>query len=442
MKAVILAAGKGTRLLPLTEHTPKPLVRVGESTTIDRTLASLPNSIDEVIIVVGHLKEKIITYVGEWSGKRSITYVEQHEPKGTFGALLAAKEKFLAGEKFLVLNGDDIYDKEELGKHLLHPRAFGVQYAKMPGYDSIHTDKNVNVVGFYPLTEQEKAEGAYMSIGSYVVDTHLFDSPGVVIQNGELGLPHTILAQKNMYPVTAVINKKWMPINSFEDIERAEKTINLVSETQITKGLSIEEIRKVTTKENNEPLVEIVENKRIKLLREHKYLSPYLRKSVAELLTAASNNLPLGYKFLIVCAYRPFWMQKELWRRRLCQMAKYHPLKMIFQYKQWRKEAARYTSPPGGSSHQTGAAVDLTVINDKGDRLDMGTTLTDYGKKVHTENDLITENQRQNRKILYNAMTNAGFVNYPLEWWHYCYGDRMWAAYTNQKECFYGQLPN
>ena len=213
-----------------------------------------------------------------------------------------------------------------------------------------------------------------------------------------------------------------------------------MAETQITKGLPVEEIRKIVVRENNELLVEIIENDRVNLLHKHKYLSPYARKSVAELLVVASKNLPMGYKLLIVTAYRPLWMQKELWKRRLWQMAKKYPLKMIFQYKNWRKMAGQYTSPPGGSSHQSGGAVDLTVIDNRGNRLDMGTTLTDFGKKVHTHNDLITENQKQNRKILYDAMTKAGFVNYPLEWWHYCYGDRMWSAYTKRIECFYGPI--
>ena len=213
-----------------------------------------------------------------------------------------------------------------------------------------------------------------------------------------------------------------------------------MAETQITKGLSVEEIRKIVVSENNESLVEIIENDRINLLHEHKYLSPYVRKSVAKLLVVASNNLPTGYKFLIVTAYRPLWMQKELWKRRLWQMAKKYPFKMIFQYKKWIKMAGQYTSPPGGSSHQSGGAIDLTVIDNNGNRLDMGTTLTDFGKKVHTHNDLITENQKQNRKILYDAMTKAGFVNYPLEWWHYYYGDRMWSAYTKRIKCFYGPI--
>src|SRR3990167_5705649 len=113
---------------------------------------------------------------------------------------------------------------------------------------------------------------------------------------------------------------------------------------------------------------------------------------------------------------------------------------MLFKHKEWIRSAGKYTSPPGGSSHQCGAAIDVTIIDDKGNRLDMGTALTDFGKKVHTHSSLITDRQKENGKILYEAMTEAGFANYPLEWWHYSYGDRMWAAYTRRNECFYGAI--
>jgi D-alanyl-D-alanine dipeptidase len=209
---------------------------------------------------------------------------------------------------------------------------------------------------------------------------------------------------------------------------------------QINRGLPLEEIRKIRIADTNEKLDEITETNRIKLLSDHKYLCPYLRKSARDLLYIAADNLPLGYKLLIVTAYRPIWMQKELYAMRLKQLAVRHPLKMIFQYPKWRKMVNKYTSPPGGSSHQCGGAVDVTVIDPQGNRLDMGTTLTDYGEKVHTENLLITEEQRKNRIVLYDVMIKAGFVNYPLEWWHYSYGDRMWSAYSSRKKCFYGPI--
>lgn len=211
---------------------------------------------------------------------------------------------------------------------------------------------------------------------------------------------------------------------------------------QITEGLPLEEIKKIKINENNEPLVEIENTERIVLLKDHRYLDARLRKSAKNLLFVAANNLPVGYRLLVVTAYRPVWMQKELYRRREKQIAKAHPFLMIFQYPKWRKLVNSYTAPPGGSSHQYGGAIDVTVIDSQGKRVDMGTSLTGYGVMVHTENDLITEEQRNNRKMLYEAMTKADFVNYPLEWWHYSYGDRMWAAYSRKEACFYGPISN
>lgn len=210
--------------------------------------------------------------------------------------------------------------------------------------------------------------------------------------------------------------------------------------SQINKGLALEKIRSIRINDTNELLEEIIESEKVRLLTEHRYLSPYLRKSALALLYKAADSLPIGYKLLVVTAYRPLWMQRELYRRRMNQLAVRHPFKMIFQNQEWKSMVNRYTSPPGGSSHQYGGAVDVTVIDDQGKRLDMGTTLTDYGEKVHTGTLLINEEQRNNRRLLYQAMTKVGFVNYPLEWWHYSYGDRIWAAYSERHECFYGPI--
>src|SRR3989338_3796895 len=112
MQAVILAAGKGTRLRPLTFKTPKPMVLLNGKPILERTLHQLPKEIDEVIMVIGYLGNKIKKYFGSnFAGKR-IKYVVQKEQLGTFHALKQAK-KFLKNE-FLILMADDIYSKKDL----------------------------------------------------------------------------------------------------------------------------------------------------------------------------------------------------------------------------------------------------------------------------------------------------------------------------------------
>ena len=225
MKVIILAAGLGTRLLPLTETIPKPLIKISGITIIDRIFQSLPNEIEEVIIIVEHLKEKIKNHVGEKFYNRKVTYVNQGNKRGTFGALLSAKDILLKDERFLVLNGDDIHDKQELENYLKHPRSLGVQKMILPNYYAVQLDQNKYVSDFSPQSNEEKKYGTLIATGAYVIDSNIFEHPGIVVYGGEYGLPQTILAQKDKYPIMAITTLKWRPINFISDIEKTEKIL-------------------------------------------------------------------------------------------------------------------------------------------------------------------------------------------------------------------------
>lgn len=102
---------------------------------------------------------------------------------------------------------------------------------------------------------------------------------------------------------------------------------------------------------------------------------------------------------------------------------------------------ARIANPyKGYSGHQTGGAVDIGLCNKDGEDLDMGTSYSEHNEKTKTKNRYLTDEERKNRELLFKAMTSVGFVNYPMEWWHYSYGDRMWALYSHQESCFYGKV--
>jgi UDP-N-acetylglucosamine diphosphorylase / glucose-1-phosphate thymidylyltransferase / UDP-N-acetylgalactosamine diphosphorylase / glucosamine-1-phosphate N-acetyltransferase / galactosamine-1-phosphate N-acetyltransferase len=220
MKAVILAAGEGTRLRPLTLETPKPLLLVRGKPIIEHIFEELPEKIDEVVIVVAHLKKKLQSYLGNSFKGRKIAYAEQGSMKGTLGALIAAKEFLKPGEKFLVLNGDDLNNKKELEKFLLHERAFGIQKAIMPNYYCV-LEKDGYLAGFRNQTPDEKIQGASIATGVYLLNTYIFECPGVEVSGREYGLPQTINEVKDQYPITLVETQKWQPINSAADLERA-----------------------------------------------------------------------------------------------------------------------------------------------------------------------------------------------------------------------------
>jgi NDP-sugar pyrophosphorylase family protein len=113
MKAIILAAGKGTRMGDLTKDTPKPLLTINGKTLLEYKLDVLPEGISEVVIVIGYLGEKIKSHLGEKYKNKKLTYVEV-EPLGTGFAVWSAQEHL--AEQFIVMCGDDLYSREDIQK--------------------------------------------------------------------------------------------------------------------------------------------------------------------------------------------------------------------------------------------------------------------------------------------------------------------------------------
>lgn len=107
MKAMILAAGRGERMRPLTDHTPKPLLQAGGRSLIEHTLAALVrDGFDEIIVNTAHLGEQVERQLGDGSryGAR-IVYSREGEALETGGGIRHALP-LLGGEPFLVVNGD------------------------------------------------------------------------------------------------------------------------------------------------------------------------------------------------------------------------------------------------------------------------------------------------------------------------------------------------
>mgnify|MGYP001162109203 FL=1 len=113
MKAMILAAGFGKRLLPITEKTPKPLLKIGEVTLIQRNIQHLiENGFSEIIINVSHLGEHIKKHVDEVFPNENILFSFEDIPLGTGGGILKALH--LLGDKSFLLMNADIYHNTNL----------------------------------------------------------------------------------------------------------------------------------------------------------------------------------------------------------------------------------------------------------------------------------------------------------------------------------------
>jgi NDP-sugar pyrophosphorylase family protein len=114
MKAVLLAAGKGTRMQGLCEELPKPLLPVANRPVLAHTLAQLEAAgVSDVLLVVGHQAERLREALGARCGGVRLDYIVQHDPKGT-GQAAALGERFAAGEPFVLMFGDIVTSRRHL----------------------------------------------------------------------------------------------------------------------------------------------------------------------------------------------------------------------------------------------------------------------------------------------------------------------------------------
>lgn len=228
MKAVIFAAGKGTRLHPLTKDKPKPMVHVCGLPILEYTLKTLPDCIDTVIIVTGYLGEHITSYFGyEYAGKK-IHYAVQNELLGTFHALKTA-EPLLDNETFLCLVGDDFYKKEDLAQLSTHKHGVLVkEVGDLSRFDNCIIDDDKNLIDFvgqesgHKQTHQNIEDKKYIFTGACVLNNEIFDEEVVYTQKGEWSLPGVVLKLGKRKPVRAVEATSWYSVTSPEDIPRIE----------------------------------------------------------------------------------------------------------------------------------------------------------------------------------------------------------------------------
>ncbi|WP_030178522.1 M15 family metallopeptidase [Streptomyces sp. NRRL S-813] len=165
----------------------------------------------------------------------------------------------------------------------------------------------------------------------------------------------------------------------------------------------------------------------------------YLREGVLERLRQAQTRLPAGLRFLVVEGYRPPGLQRRYFEKYVARLRAEHP---EWSDEQIRSAASRFVSPPEIAPHSAGAAVDLTLADADGRELDMGTPMNatpeESAGACYTDAAGISERASAHREILGRALTDAGLVNYPTEWWHWSFGDRYWALITGAGSACYG----
>lgn len=192
-------------------------------------------------------------------------------------------------------------------------------------------------------------------------------------------------------------------------------------------------INSVPLKENNSPMVDIHGGDRLIVAAE----IPKVREEVKMIIIKALEFIPNDYMLCVISAYRNIEEQKRHWEETLNLIKKEFPLLLL---EEQRRKARLFTAEPVNfGPHQTGGAIDVILLTKNKIPVSMGTKYRESSQKTKMFSKFCSDEEKVNRAILRNAMLKAGFWFYPGEWWHYCYGDKMWGAYTGST-AFYGPV--
>ena len=181
MKAVVLAAGEGTRLKPITLTRPKHLIRVGGKLLLEHCLNALKAvGIEETLIVIHYMGDAIRTYFGD--GKNfglRISYVEQKEVLGTGNAVSIAEP--YVKEDFVLVYGDLLFSVDALKKVVaIHERekpaaTMAVVPVEKPENYGIVELENSHVKNIIEKPSRDKAPTNLANAGIYVFSTEIFE---------------------------------------------------------------------------------------------------------------------------------------------------------------------------------------------------------------------------------------------------------------------------
>lgn len=222
MKALVLAAGDGKRLMPLTADRPKPMILLNGRPLLEYVLDELPNEISDIILIVGYRNEKIKEHFGDSYHGKSITYLEQKERLGTAHAVQMARP--LIREKFLLLNGDDIGDKASFEEGLKYDYCLFVAEHDEPqrfGVVEINPDQTLKRI----VEKPEKPATNTVSTGTMVLSPEIFDIPLVQHPNGEHYIVDSLAGIMKKHPIRVIRQRSWITVTYPEDVPKAEELL-------------------------------------------------------------------------------------------------------------------------------------------------------------------------------------------------------------------------
>lgn len=210
MQAVVLAAGEGTRMRPLTENTPKPMLPVADRPLVAHTAdTAIAAGADELIFVVGYEADAVREFFGDSYGGVPVAFAVQEEQLGTADAVNAASE-YLEGP-FAVLNGDNLYDEASLSDLFDAAPAIGAYTVPNPSsYGVLSTDGDqVTEIVEKPADPPTELANA----GAYVFPSEARDWLEVEMsERGEREITDVLTRVVDTHNVTPVEVDRWLDV--------------------------------------------------------------------------------------------------------------------------------------------------------------------------------------------------------------------------------------
>lgn len=245
MKAVILAAGQGVRLWPLTENRPKHMIPVGGRPIISYVVESLlKNGISDLLVIVGYKKESIVNYLGDGQRFNSrIEYVVQPRVAGTADAVRCA-EDHVAGQPFLVANGDQLISPESVDKvlvmHKMHPddSVMTLVPVERPEYYGVVSIENSTVKSIVEKPRTGGTLGNLVNAGLYILQPEILS----VIHNtrkskrGEFEITDSLqsfIEHKSDVKAAVIDSGSWIDIGRPWDLLQANKRVLELREHEV-----------------------------------------------------------------------------------------------------------------------------------------------------------------------------------------------------------------
>lgn len=230
LQAVILAAGEGTRMRPLTHTRPKVMLPIANKPILEHLLLELRKAgIDDVVLVVGYHDEKVRAYFGDGEplGIR-ISYVTQRRQLGTAHALKAAAH--VLGDRFLMLNGDVILRSEDVQKFVSMAHegalALGVKEVERPEDYGIVLVEDGHVVEIFEKAERPPTNLANVGIYSFTSETLEAVERTELSPRGEFEITDTLrLLIREGASVLAVAVDYWLDVSYPWDLLNANEEI-------------------------------------------------------------------------------------------------------------------------------------------------------------------------------------------------------------------------